>query len=127
NAVIEENDILRDHSNLISQRSKFKLAHVHAIDQNSAGTHVVEARQQIDQCAFSRTARTDDRNDFTAANHKGNAVENFLIGSVSKVNVFERDLVPEHGQYLAAVIVFSFQRHDFKNSAGCSECLLERI
>ena len=60
NGIVKSDHILRDHSNLVPQAVKGDISDIKVVYENPAGIRVIEARQQIGKCSFSRTVRADN-------------------------------------------------------------------
>ncbi len=108
--VVEQNIFLGHHGNLLAERLDGHTADVDAIDADGAGGRLVEARQQIDQGGFSRTARTDQSDHFSPARAQTNVPQNDgSVASIGKTHGVEFDFARERRQRpRAGLLAFFF-------------------
>ena len=66
-------------ANLAAQRGKREVAHIVAVDQDAARSHVEEARNQVDQRRFARAARPHQRQHFAGAHLEIDVVQNLVL------------------------------------------------
>src|SRR5208337_3832277 len=91
--VVEQNRFLRDDADLRAQRGQGYIAHVVAVNQQPSGSHIEEARNQVNQRAFARAARAHDGQHFAAPNLKIYASQDltgaFAVALVGKADSIE--------------------------------------
>src|SRR5580700_2790368 len=132
NRVIKQNSLLRDDSNLLSQRSQRYIAHVVAVDQQASLSRVKKTGDQVNQRALARTARPDDRDHLSTANYEVNVVQHlrvFSLAAISKTHMLElhrlRECRQALGVRLFADIIFNV--HELKDLARRAQSLLKIV
>ena len=90
---------MRDDADLFAQTCLSGLADIRVVDANAAIGHVVESREQLYQCAFARTAETDDGDHLAFFDFERDTTKHFCFSIVGKVDVFEVDRFAEGRQF----------------------------
>ncbi len=92
--VVEEDGLLRDLRDLAAQRAEGELAHVVAVDEDASGSHVEEARDEIDEGGFARAAGADEREHFAGMDIEIDVMQNLVLaflGGVAEANILKAD------------------------------------
>ena len=100
---------------------------IFAVDQNLSRRHLIKPRKQIDKCALARAAGSHNGYNIASPNAKRDSIEYFLASLVFKRHVIKGYASGKSAQSLMLCVLFGLLRQNFKDPAGSSRCLLERI
>ncbi len=91
--VVEEEQVLIDDPDLVSEGVLLKVAEVVTIEENSSGLGVVEAENEGDEGTFSRAAFADEGVEFTRLEVEVEVLDGWSgAGAIGKSDVFEAEV-----------------------------------
>lgn len=64
NCLTEQKRILKHHSDLIAEASRFIIANICAVNQQAAAGYIIKTRYEADKRRFSAAAHPDERDGF---------------------------------------------------------------
>jgi hypothetical protein len=98
NRVGEEQGFLGDETNLAAQAGERDVTQVVTIDGDCAGSHVIEAGDEVGECGLAGAAGADEGDDLAGLDMEGDILEEGNAGDVVKVDVVEADRTGDGGQ-----------------------------
>src|SRR6187549_207955 len=117
--VVKEDCFLAHDTSQRAQRRQLDLPRVDAVDQNPPTYRLIESRNQIDERALSRAARTYERNDLTLSRGKVDLAEHRGLG-VRKVDAIESELALERRAVARTPVALELSRRiqDLEQALG---------
>src|SRR5215468_5783500 len=92
NTSTEEKRLLRNKSNVLSQSFKGKIGDLSVVNQHRTFRGVINARNQADQRALTRTCGTNDRQASACGNPKIDSTEYFAACWITESQTSELDI-----------------------------------
>ena len=92
--VIEQQYLLADQGNVISQALHREVADILSVDSDLAAFDIVESWDKIEDRRFSCARRTNQRNSFAGLNIQIDATQGCRFVRIAEMNVFKPDLAP---------------------------------
>ncbi|MPN01561.1 hypothetical protein SDC9_148770 [bioreactor metagenome] len=89
----EQQRLLRDDRNSVSQYLLVQARHVATVDQNPAFPDIIQTWDEVDQSGFSRTGRSDDSNGLTRCDMDVHVVQRiFAAPGIGKGDMFKENV-----------------------------------
>src|SRR5215211_1609040 len=90
NGAVEDERLLQQYSDVLTQRVEAQLAKVVAVESDNASIWIIEAQEQLRERRFSRTARADERENLAGPDLEGEIQERRALSTrINKANRVE--------------------------------------
>ena len=119
--------ILQHHTIIFTEAVSCHMPDILIFHAHRAGIDIIEAHQQIDQCRFSASGRTYNRNGLSRFHLQIQILDQFLLRQIRERYLFQVYFSLYLMQYNCVLIIrnFYFFFNQFKNTCCTCQCILQ--